>query len=216
MVVQGSPGEAAGIKAGDIITRVGGVDVPARDRGVPAVVSMIRDSPGVPITLHVNRCDADGTLTEQPPSSFLSLPPLLPPPSPPLPFMSPVGISLAPAFSLYDPAVICTPRPRPAARSTRRNGTEFDVDVVPDASPSGGRIGVQLVTNVEAKYRPAQGLADAATAAWRDMTRLSSAIATGLGQIFTNFTQAAEQVSGPVAIVAVGAEVVRRDAAGAW
>lgn len=37
---------------------------------------------------------------------------------------------------------------------------------------------------------------------------------TGLQQIVTNFEQTAEQVSGPVAIVAVGAEAARTDSAG--
>lgn len=36
----------------------------------------------------------------------------------------------------------------------------------------------------------------------------------GLTQIFTNFSKTAESVSGPVAIVAVGAEVARADISG--
>lgn len=39
-------------------------------------------------------------------------------------------------------------------------------------------------------------------------------IHTGLQQIVTNFEQTAEQVSGPVAIVAVGAEAARTDLGG--
>lgn len=43
---------------------------------------------------------------------------------------------------------------------------------------------------------------------------LPTMIDTGLQQIVTNFEQTAEQVSGPVAIVAVGAEAARTDSAG--
>lgn len=44
--------------------------------------------------------------------------------------------------------------------------------------------------------------------------RLSSTVVGGLQKIVTNFSQASQQLSGPVAIVASGAEIVRTDAAG--
>ena len=43
---------------------------------------------------------------------------------------------------------------------------------------------------------------------------LLSHACAGLTQIFTNFSKTAESVSGPVAIVAVGAEVARADISG--
>lgn len=44
--------------------------------------------------------------------------------------------------------------------------------------------------------------------------RLSGTVVGGLQKIFTNFSQMSSQLSGPVAIVASGAEIVRTDSAG--
>ena len=47
-----------------------------------------------------------------------------------------------------------------------------------------------------------------------DVSTQSSALHAGLVQIFTNFGKTKESLSGPVAIVAVGAEVARSDYSG--
>jgi hypothetical protein len=44
--------------------------------------------------------------------------------------------------------------------------------------------------------------------------RLSGTVLGGLGQIVTNFGAMSSQLSGPVAIVAAGSEVLRTDSAG--
>jgi RIP metalloprotease RseP len=61
-----------------------------------------------------------------------------------------------------------------------------------------------------------EGLPQAVALANGEFKRLGSTVANGLGQIFTNFGGVANQLSGPVAIVAQGSEVVRRDVAGLY
>jgi len=97
----------------------------------------------------------------------------------------------------------------------RRGGTEVDVSVVPDrASDGGGRIGVQLASNVDVTTRPARDIQEVFSIANSEFRRLSGTVIGGLKQIFLNFGAVSSQLSGPVAIVAVGAEVARSDIAG--
>lgn len=52
------------------------------------------------------------------------------------------------------------------------------------------------------------------TKASKEFMRLTNTVTDGLKQVFFNFAQTADKLSGPVAIVAVGAEVARSDIAG--
>jgi len=90
-----------------------------------------------------------------------------------------------------------------------------ELTVVPDTSADGtGRIGVQLSPNfLVTRVRP-QNLADATVLAVREFTLLTGTVFDGLRQTLLNFSQSAEKVSGPVAIIAVGAEVARSSADG--
>ena len=88
--------------------------------------------------------------------------------------------------------------------------------MTPEQAPDGGRIGVQLATNAVVN-RVRTGDAGAILAsANAEFTRLSGAIADGLYQIFTNFARSSGQLSGPIAIIAAGAQVARTDPAGLW
>jgi membrane-associated protease RseP (regulator of RpoE activity) len=87
--------------------------------------------------------------------------------------------------------------------------------VVPDTSADGsGRIGVQLSPNFRVTRVRPKNLADATVLAVREFTLLTGTVFDGLRQTFLNFSQTADKVSGPVAIIAVGAEVARSSADG--
>ncbi|CAN6282381.1 unnamed protein product [Urochloa humidicola] len=90
-----------------------------------------------------------------------------------------------------------------------------ELTVVPDTSADGtGRIGVQLSPNFRVTRVRPQNLADATVLAVREFTLLTGTVFDGLRQTLLNFSQSAEKVSGPVAIIAVGAEVARSSADG--
>ncbi|CAL4917708.1 unnamed protein product [Urochloa decumbens] len=90
-----------------------------------------------------------------------------------------------------------------------------ELTVVPDTSVDGtGRIGVQLSPNFRVTRVRPQNLADATVLAVREFTLLTGTVFDGLRQTLLNFSQSAEKVSGPVAIIAVGAEVARSSADG--
>ncbi|BBN18335.1 regulator of sigma E protease [Marchantia polymorpha subsp. ruderalis] len=89
------------------------------------------------------------------------------------------------------------------------------VDVTPDKNVDGsGRIGVQLSPNAKPHRVKAKGLPEALALSSREFSRLTATVVDGLKQIVFNFEKTVDNVSGPVAIVAVGAEVARNDIAG--
>ena len=81
--------------------------------------------------------------------------------------------------------------------------------VTPRLSPSGeGRIGAQLEANAEVSKRVARDPAEAASL----RARIRAAHANSSASLFSlvsDFDKAKENVSGPIAIVGVGAEVMR-------
>lgn len=86
------------------------------------------------------------------------------------------------------------------------------LDVVPDAGDDGqGKIGVMLAPNGEiVKQRAANPIA-ALQAGSKEFQRLAGLTVQGFGQLIFNFKETAQQVSGPVAIVAVGADLAKDD-----
>lgn len=87
--------------------------------------------------------------------------------------------------------------------------------ITPDLAYDGaGKIGVQLSTNASLHRVKASNLGEAVTKASKEFMRLTTTVTEGLKQVFFNFAQTADKLSGPVAIVAVGAEVARSDIAG--
>ncbi|WOK99724.1 hypothetical protein Cni_G08436 [Canna indica] len=102
------------------------------------------------------------------------------------------------------------------AMKVTRDGTKsLELSVVPDESADGtGRIGVQLSPNFRLSKVRAKNLAEATVFASREFLGLASTVLDGLKQTFLNFSQSASKVSGPVAIIAVGAEVARSSSDG--
>ncbi|XP_057954684.1 probable membrane metalloprotease ARASP2, chloroplastic [Malania oleifera] len=98
-----------------------------------------------------------------------------------------------------------------------RGKEDFEIGVTPDENMDGtGRIGVQLSPNVKiSRVRP-RDILEALNYAGREFWGLSSNVLDGLKQTFVNFSQSASKVSGPVAIIAVGAEVARSNIDGLY
>lgn len=97
----------------------------------------------------------------------------------------------------------------------QRGEQTVNIQVIPDRSFDGsGKIGVQLSPNVDTRRVRTKSVLDAAKYAWFEFARLTNVVVDGLRQIVFNFAQTADKLSGPVAIVAVGAEVARSDSAG--
>ena len=96
-----------------------------------------------------------------------------------------------------------------------RGGKLLDVNVKPAIVPDGsGRIGVQLGPNVRIEKKHANGPLEAVSFGTKEFLGMTNTVLTGLSQFVTNFKQTAQNVSGPVAIVAFGSEVARTDASG--
>lgn len=107
-----------------------------------------------------------------------------------------------------------------------------------------GRVGIQLVSNVKVERRQPRNFGDAMAIAGQEWLSMTENVAGGLGKIASNFQQEAKEVhtsppvlsfsvlallssppklkafavppkvSGPIAIVKVGADVARNDASG--
>jgi RIP metalloprotease RseP len=94
----------------------------------------------------------------------------------------------------------------------------FPLPVTPDLAPrdDGGVIGVKLGANAKVVRSFAKGPVEALQIAATEFGRLANQITTGLQQIVFNFGAVQDKISGPVAIVNVGAEVARTDTAGLY
>ena len=85
-----------------------------------------------------------------------------------------------------------------------------DIEVVPKTGVNGeGRIGVQLEANAEVRKRVAGNPAEGLFLATKEFGRLTGLVCKSLFSLVSNFSQAKDNVSGPIAIVGVGAEVMR-------
>ncbi|XP_022971010.1 probable membrane metalloprotease ARASP2, chloroplastic [Cucurbita maxima] len=93
----------------------------------------------------------------------------------------------------------------------------LEIGVTPDKSFDGtGRIGVQLSPNVKISKVVAKNFLEAFSYSKREFLGLSYKVLDSLKQTFLNFSQSASKVSGPVAIIAVGAEVARSNIDGLY
>ncbi|XAR68108.1 S2P endopeptidase [Bertholletia excelsa] len=91
-----------------------------------------------------------------------------------------------------------------------RGENNLEIGINPDENSDGsGRIGVQLSPNVRVTKVRAKNLLEALNFSGREFLGLSSNVLDSLKQIFVDFSDSASKVSGPVAIIAFGAEVAR-------
>lgn len=93
----------------------------------------------------------------------------------------------------------------------------FDIGVTPDENFDGtGKIGVQLSPNIRISKAIPNDIFEAFNFAGKEFWGLSANVLDSLRQTFVNFSQSASKVSGPVAIIAVGAEVARSNIDGLY
>ncbi|XP_030539627.1 membrane metalloprotease ARASP, chloroplastic [Rhodamnia argentea] len=98
-----------------------------------------------------------------------------------------------------------------------RGKEDFDIGVTPDENFDGtGKIGVQLSPNVRISKAIPRDIFESFNFAGKEFWGLSSNVLDSLRQTFVNFSQTASKVSGPVAIIAVGAEVARSNIDGLY
>ncbi|KAK1418185.1 hypothetical protein QVD17_27327 [Tagetes erecta] len=98
-----------------------------------------------------------------------------------------------------------------------RGGKDFIVKVTPDQNLDGsGRIGVQLAPNVKVFKEKPRDVLEAFSFTGREFWGLTGNVLDSLKQTFVNFSQTASKVSGPVAIIAVGAEVAKSNVDGLY
>lgn len=101
---------------------------------------------------------------------------------------------------------------QPIDLTIQRDEQQIPLTLTPKPDEEGkGKIGVMLAPNGEMVRRHPDFL-DSFSAAAEEYERLAKVIFTGFGQLISNFGETADQVAGPVAIVAVGASLAKSDA----
>lgn len=94
----------------------------------------------------------------------------------------------------------------------KRETAVFDVNITPELGENGkGRIGVMLAPNGDVVRRRPSNFLEGFTIGAQQFERYTKLTVQGFGQLLTNFQESANQVAGPVAIVAVGAELAKSD-----
>jgi membrane-associated protease RseP (regulator of RpoE activity) len=101
----------------------------------------------------------------------------------------------------------------PLDLTIQREEETLSITVVPQPDEEGkGKIGVVLSPNGTMVRRRPDNILNAFPAAAEEYQRLATVIFQGFGKLISNFGETADQVAGPVAIVAVGANLARDDA----
>ncbi len=93
----------------------------------------------------------------------------------------------------------------------RGEGEQVQLQVIPRAREGTAVIGVNLSPNQEVTLRPARSLGEVLSEAGNAYQRLVMLNVEGLRQLLQNFQATASQVSGPVGIVKIGADLARDD-----
>ena len=101
---------------------------------------------------------------------------------------------------------------QPLKFTIKRGDNLLNLNITPEAGESGkGKIGVMLSPYGEIIKRHPQGVGELFSVASQQFERYTSLTFQGFGQLITNFKESSQQVAGPVAIVAVGAELAKND-----
>jgi membrane-associated protease RseP (regulator of RpoE activity) len=104
--------------------------------------------------------------------------------------------------------------PQEPIQLTLKRGEEtFETTVTPDRGKDGkGQIGVRLAPNGKLIRKHPDSIFQVFGTAAEEFQRIAVLTVQGFGQLISNFSETADQVSGPVAIVAIGADIARSDA----
>lgn len=110
-------------------------------------------------------------------------------------------------------SVIQTSPNKPLKMEVQREQKQFTVTVTPDLAPDGkGWIGVKLAENGKSKHYRASNIVEAFSSGATEFQNIVVLTLRGFGQLISNFSQTADQLAGPVAIVDYGAKIARSDA----
>jgi membrane-associated protease RseP (regulator of RpoE activity) len=101
---------------------------------------------------------------------------------------------------------------RPINLAVKRDDRLLDLTVVPNGEIGHGRIGIRLDFTDKPYRRPIRNVGEALMNAAKSFERLTLMTVNGLKQLVTNFQETATQISGPIAIVAMGSELAKSDA----
>jgi len=101
---------------------------------------------------------------------------------------------------------------KPLEFTVKRQTETFTVTIIPSLGENGkGKIGVMLAPNGDFIKRRPHDIIEAFTVGGEQFERYIKLTVQGFGQLISNFQENAQQVAGPVAIVAVGAELAKND-----
>ncbi len=95
----------------------------------------------------------------------------------------------------------------PLSLEVQRNGLVRMIELTPEDHQGQGRIGAQLQANFSGNTRAVHGLAEAIGSGSQQFSGLLQRTVSGYGALFTDFGTTAQQVSGPVKIVEMGAQL---------
>lgn len=110
--------------------------------------------------------------------------------------------------------IIRTNPEQPIQLTIARGAQQVSLTVTPEAKSNGqGNIGIGLAPNGKVERRRTANLVEAFRAAATQFQQIVILTFQGFGQLISNFSETANQISGPVAIVDFGAKIARSDAA---
>lgn len=99
---------------------------------------------------------------------------------------------------------------KPLTFKIQRLEETLELSVTPQAvEDNKGKIGVKLSPNGKAVRQKPANIIEAFTKGAKEFERICGLTVKGFGQLITNFGENARQVAGPVAIVAVGAQLAK-------
>ena len=96
----------------------------------------------------------------------------------------------------------------------QRDGLVHSIQLTPENHQGQGRIGAQLQANYSGTTRPVHGLGEAMGSGSEQFSGLLRRTVSGYGALFTDFGSTAQQVSGPVKIVEMGAQLSSQGGSG--
>lgn len=123
------------------------------------------------------------------------------------------GINFGKSLKTLDQfqSLIASKANQPIQLRVQRQSKVFNLQVTPQGPEGKGKIGVSLSFTGQPFRRPVTSLLEALAIAGGDFQNLILLTIKGLTQLVTNFQGTAGQVAGPVAIVAMGSELVKSD-----